>query len=266
MFWTAVLFFDFTWFREQTCLIICPYGRLQSTLVDADTITIGYDMKRGEPRGKKVDTGGDCVDCYRCVAVCPTGIDIRNGVQMECVACTNCIDACDEIMRKVGKPEGLIRYDSERGFETGKRRSLLRPRFAIYTVLLAIGATIFTAVAAHRTSLEVRLLRPQGLPFRIYDGKIENQYTLHVQNKSKRDMVLFVESEEERPGNTPETADMHYVIPRKRIAISPLADTKIPLFATLPRASFSEPFEHTILLIDSLSGESRPVALPFRGP
>ncbi len=271
MFWTAVLFFDFTWFREQTCLIICPYGRLQSTLVDADTITIGYDRQRGEPRGRKLDSGGDCVDCFRCVAVCPTGIDIRNGVQMECVGCTNCIDACDAIMEKVDKPKGLIRYDSERGFETGKRRSLLRPRFAIYLVLLLIGASVFTAVASRRTPLEVTLLRPQGLPFRIHDGRIENQYTLHVQNKSTREMIVLVETTEDPGMQALEDASgdpvhIDYVVPRARLALPSLGDSKIPLFATMARTDFSAPFEHTIVLVDSLTGVRREFRLPFRGP
>ncbi|NNE10446.1 MAG: hypothetical protein HKN20_17930, partial [Gemmatimonadetes bacterium] len=194
-----------------------------------------------------------------------------------CVGCTNCIDACDAIMEKVEKPKGLIRYDSERGFETGKRRSLLRPRFAIYVVLLLIGAGIFTAVASRRTALEVRLLRPQGLPFRIYEGKIENQYTLHVQNKSSREMIVFVETAEgtgtpavRDAGDAGDAGDdisrIDYVVPRSRVALASLGDSKIPLFATIERTDFSEPFEHTIVLVDSMTGIRREFPLPFRGP
>ncbi|MFO0628101.1 MAG: cytochrome c oxidase accessory protein CcoG [Polyangiales bacterium] len=110
---TGLIFFDVAWFREQLCLAICPYGRLQSAMIDPDTLVVGYDAKRGEPRGKaKGDGVGDCVDCNRCVVVCPTGIDIRHGLQLDCIACTQCIDACDEVMDKLHRPRGLIRYDS----------------------------------------------------------------------------------------------------------------------------------------------------------
>src|SRR5690606_21433497 len=124
----AVTFFNFGWFREQVCLIICPYGRLQSVMTDRNTFNVAYDVTRGEPRGKPSEEGvGDCVDCRRCVQVCPTGIDIRNGLQLDCVGCASCIDACDEVMDKLGRPRGLIRYDSPNGLE-GKKRRFLRPR------------------------------------------------------------------------------------------------------------------------------------------
>ncbi len=110
------MFFNFAWFREQTCLAICPYGRLQSVLTDPDSLVIGYDEKRGEPRGKAKGEGvGDCVDCNRCVVVCPTGIDIRNGLQLDCIGCARCIDACDDVMDKLHRPRGLVRYDSLKG-------------------------------------------------------------------------------------------------------------------------------------------------------
>ncbi len=140
MVWTGtVLYFNFAWFREQFCLIICPYGRLQSTLIDPETIIIGYDEQRGEPRGQLNKPGnGDCIDCLRCVNVCPTGIDIRNGLQMECIACSNCIDACDTVMDKIGKPRGLIRYDSQRGFE-GHPHKVFRARLLVYMVAAIVG-------------------------------------------------------------------------------------------------------------------------------
>lgn len=127
---SGLLFFDMVWFREQTCLIICPYGRLQSVLADDDTYTIGYDTLRGEPRGKATDpASGACVDCGRCVDVCPTGIDIRNGLQLDCIGCGQCADACDAVMTKLERPKGLVRTDSLRGL-SGEKRRFLRPRLA----------------------------------------------------------------------------------------------------------------------------------------
>jgi cytochrome c oxidase accessory protein FixG len=119
----GAFYFIFAFFREQVCTIACPYGRLQGVMIDKKTIVVAYDYKRGEPRGPfkdSVEKGfGDCVACNACVAVCPTGIDIRNGTQLECINCTACMDACDSVMDRVKKPRGLIRYDSEEGIEQG---------------------------------------------------------------------------------------------------------------------------------------------------
>ena len=145
-FLTLVLWFCFGYFREQFCIIMCPYGRLQSALTDDDTINIGYDALRGEPRGPKGKTDGACVDCHRCIQVCPTGIDIRNGLQLECLGCTACIDACDDIMVKVGRPKGLIRYDSFNGF-AGKGHRWLRPRVYAYLLFSLLGVTALVTVA-----------------------------------------------------------------------------------------------------------------------
>lgn len=131
---TAVILFDFGWFREQFCVIVCPYGRFQSVLMDDDSWAVMYDEKRGEPRRGRVPEGkseGDCVNCYRCVQVCPTGIDIRRGLQLECIACTACIDACDEVMDRLGKEQGLIRYDTLTQM-SGKKVQWLRARTVIY--------------------------------------------------------------------------------------------------------------------------------------
>jgi cytochrome c oxidase accessory protein FixG len=119
-FLTGALYFAFSWFREQFCIILCPYGRLQSALTDDHTVLIGYDEARGEPRGKAGSTHGACIDCRRCVQVCPTGIDIRNGLQLECIGCAACVDACDDIMTKLKRPTGLVRYDSYVGLKGGK--------------------------------------------------------------------------------------------------------------------------------------------------
>jgi len=154
----ALTLFDFGWFREQTCTLVCPYGRLQAAMLDSHTLIVAYDEQRGEPRGKPGKVSGDCVDCTRCIQVCPTGIDIRNGTQLECIHCTACIDACDAVMRRLKRPEGLIRYSSEHEL-AGKQRRLLRPRNVLYAVVLTalLGLTIW--LLSTRSTIEVSRLR-----------------------------------------------------------------------------------------------------------
>ncbi|MCP4445701.1 MAG: 4Fe-4S dicluster domain-containing protein [Myxococcales bacterium] len=182
---TGIMYFNFAWFREQMCMIICPYGRLQSVMTDLDTIIIGYDEKRGEPRGKKADANaGDCVDCSRCFTVCPTGIDIRNGLQLDCIGCAACVDACDEIMVKLGRSPGLIRYDSMRGL-SGEKREFWRPRLGLYAFLAILGlaAAFFFGVRSHQV-FEANLMRLGGTPYFLEDdGRVQNLFEIHVVNK-----------------------------------------------------------------------------------
>ncbi len=145
MIFTSVFFFVYWWFREQVCIVVCPYGRLQSVLLDQNSILVAYDYKRGEPRGKvakknaeeKIEVKGDCIDCSACVRVCPTGIDIRNGTQLECVNCTACIDACNAIMTSIDKPKGLIRYASENSIKEGVKLKFTN-RIKSYTAILSL--------------------------------------------------------------------------------------------------------------------------------
>ncbi len=184
-FLTCVLWFCFGYFREQFCVIMCPYGRLQSALSDDDTVNIGYDEVRGEPRGKKGTTEGDCIDCRRCVTVCPTGIDIRNGLQLECIGCAACIDACDDIMRKIDRPTGLIRYDSLKGLAHQKRR-FLRPRVIAYTILglLGLGAFGFAASKKARPyTAQFAKIAMAGMPFQADAAGVRNFYQLRFYNK-----------------------------------------------------------------------------------
>ncbi|MEI8313213.1 MAG: cytochrome c oxidase accessory protein CcoG, partial [Verrucomicrobiota bacterium] len=139
---TGVLYFNFAWFREQFCIVLCPYGRLQSVLIDDNSIVVGYDELRGEPRGKPGETTGDCVDCRRCVQVCPTGIDIRQGLQLECISCAACVDACDDVMKKLGRRLGLVRHDSMNSL-AGRPTRFLRPRLFLYFFLMLVGAGVF---------------------------------------------------------------------------------------------------------------------------
>ncbi|MDD2963888.1 MAG: cytochrome c oxidase accessory protein CcoG [Bacteroidales bacterium] len=184
--------FVYTWFREQACTIVCPYGRLQGALTDNDTLMVAYDYKRGEPRGKTHDltNQGDCIDCRSCVQVCPTGIDIRNGTQLECVNCTACIDACDSVMTRIKKPRGLIRYASEKGILTGAPLKFTG-RMVFYSIVLG-GLLLFLAfLIAQRAEVETTVLRTPGILFqRNEDGTLSNLYNYKIVNKSRRDIQL----------------------------------------------------------------------------
>lgn len=183
LFLTACLHFSFAWFREQFCIILCPYGRIQSALTDDDTVIIGYDAKRGEPRGKVSDPdAGACINCNRCVQVCPTGIDIRNGLQLECIGCAACVDACDEIMEKVERPKGLIRYDSTKGLAGGKTH-YFRPRTLLYTGFLCLGLAVLGFFLTSLHSAKAELIRMPGQPYYVDEAGVRNQYRLQLITK-----------------------------------------------------------------------------------
>ena len=192
---TGVFYFVFAWFREQACIYVCPYGRLQGVMFDKETLQISYDYTRGEPRTriKRDDTeqkGGDCIDCKQCVAVCPTGIDIRNGVQLECVSCTACIDACDEIMDKVNRPQGLIRYASQTQIEKGTAFKVT-PRAWIYLGVLTVLFGIFGFALSGTSNLKVKMLRAPGQTFtETPAGNVTNMYQMTLLNKQSKDRVL----------------------------------------------------------------------------
>ena len=195
---TGVFYFVFAWFREQVCIIACPYGRLQGVLLDDKSIVVAYDHERGEAeKGRKKFRKnedrdalgfGDCIDCFQCVNVCPTGIDIRNGTQLECVNCTACIDECDHIMDSINKPRGLIRYASENEI-TKKEKFKFTPRMKGYTAVLGILISVLIGMLFLRNELEANILR---LPGQLYERKadniISNVYTYKLVNKTTKDI------------------------------------------------------------------------------
>ncbi|HEY2410079.1 MAG TPA: cytochrome c oxidase accessory protein CcoG [Polyangiaceae bacterium] len=192
---TALVFFDFAYFREQMCTVVCPYARLQSVLLDRRSLVIGYDAKRGEPRskGKPQPGRGDCIDCTACVTACPTGIDIRQGLQLECIACGQCVDACDSIMMRIKRPVGLIRYASQVGLETGKRTPLVRTRVLIYSGILTLLLSVLLLVGGRQADADVTLLRGIGAPFSENSGLVTNQIRIKIQNRGPNAELFGIE-------------------------------------------------------------------------
>lgn len=231
---TLLMLLDFGYFREQVCLVACPYGRFQSALLDRSSLIVGYDERRGEPRGKLrkgVDTSdqGDCIDCNACVVTCPTGIDIRRGLQMECVHCTQCIDACDTIMDRIGKPRGLIRYSSQEGLETGATR-FLRPRVIVYPLLLVAVFGALGVSLARRSPADVTLLRGIGMPFTtLTSGEVSNQVRIKLVNRTDlpQDYALSVEE----PG-------VRLIAPQNPVPLAAGDRTTVSVFVVAPPDTF----------------------------
>jgi cytochrome c oxidase accessory protein FixG len=237
----VVFGFQFGWFREQFCTVLCPYARFQSVLLDQHSIIVGYDVARGEPRGKKGTVDGDCVDCNLCVKVCPTGIDIRNGLQLECIHCAACVDACDSVMNKIGRDTGLIRYDSTYGFTnsqlaTEKRqfnslRNFIRPRTIYYSLLGTVLLTIFVFSLFSRPLTDFQILRNGENPYKmIKQGHVSNHLHAQVGNKSDRRVNYTFEL----LNQSPETASLELVVPVNPYPINHDTVVSVPLFINFP--------------------------------
>jgi len=188
-FFTVATYVNAGWLREQVCIYMCPYARFQSAMLDKDTLVVTYDASRGEPRGSRkrgADSDlGDCIDCQLCVQVCPTGIDIRNGLQYECIGCAHCIDACNQVMDKMGYARGLVRYGTEREL-AGGRTHWLRPRTIGYGLALTVMISAFVTAVITRTPFSLDVLRERGSLYRVTaDEQIGNQYQLRVLNKGQ---------------------------------------------------------------------------------
>ena len=254
----ALMLFDFGYFREQMCILACPYGRLQSVLLDSNSLIIGYDVKRGEPRGKPrkklpviaAASLGDCVDCGACVRTCPTGIDIRDGLQMECIGCAQCIDACDVVMDKLERPRGLIGYRSP-----GR---ILRARTIIYPVLLALVGSLLVWSVATQSSTEVWITRISGPQFVEIDAStVASAVRLKLENESDETRHYTITIRE---------PDLKLRTPQLRWDVKARKSLDIPLFVDAPRGTFVHGKRKTAIYIDDSGGFHRVVSVTLMGP
>ncbi len=187
---SGFFYWVYSFFREQICTMVCPYGRMQGVLLDSKSIVVSYDYRRGEPRGAK--NSGDCIDCRQCISVCPTGIDIRNGTQLECINCTACIDQCNSVMKATGKDPGLIRLDSEYGIQKG-HKTIWNARNRAYSVVLIILFSFFIYTLLTRPVIETTILRNPGLIYQENaDNTISNVYNIKIVNKTHDNMPLEI--------------------------------------------------------------------------
>jgi cytochrome c oxidase accessory protein FixG len=270
---TALMLLDFGVMREQVCMVACPYGRFQSVLLDRRSLIVGYDRRRGEPRSKLVRSGltlvgaapgaGDCIDCGACVACCPTGIDIRDGLQMECIHCTQCIDACDSIMDRVGRPRGLIRYSS-RDELAGQPRHVLRPRVVIYPLLLVLVWGALAYALAHRAPADVTVLRGLGSPFTVLPaGRVSNQIRVKIVNRAAAERRYLIELAE---GPAEPSGALELIAPENPLAVAAGKAATAPIFVTAPRAAFEDGRRAVRLRISDGGGWSTVVPYRLLGP
>jgi cytochrome c oxidase accessory protein FixG len=233
---TILVFLDFAYFREQTCTIACPYGRWQSVLLDKSSLVVAYDYVRGEPRMKgmkdRAPNAGDCIDCGACVATCPTGIDIRDGLQMECIHCTQCADACDAIMESVGKPKGLVRYTS-REILAGEKKHIVRPRTVLYPAALAIVVGTLVWQLETKAKADVMLLRSIETPFtENADGTVSNQVRVKIANRAGSDRAYRIEVSGAEGGSV--------IIPVNPFPVAKGRTETVSMFVVLPSSAFDD--------------------------
>lgn len=260
-FW--ILFYGFATYgnagflREQVCLYMCPYARFQGAMFDRDTLIITYDQARGEPRGGRtrgVDPRskglGDCIDCTLCVQVCPTGIDIRDGLQYACIACGSCVDACNSVMDKMGYPRGLVRYTTENALE-GKPIHILRPRVVLYAmILLVMGSAVAYSILT-RPPLALDILHDRNALYRVLDdGRIENSYTLKISNRSERPQRYLV--------SAAGIEDIHAETDPAIISVAPQAIATVPARVDAPAAELRGGSNITLTL-QELDGDAHVV-------
>ncbi|MEN9511958.1 MAG: hypothetical protein RLZZ370_1777 [Bacteroidota bacterium] len=259
---TTVFYLVFAKLRELVCIMICPYGRLQGVLLDQNSVVVAYDHKRGEPRGRLVKGEmaagkGDCVDCGLCVEVCPTGIDIRNGTQLECVSCTACMDACDSVMHKINKPLGLIRYASENQI-VAQKGFTYSARMKAYTAFFVVLFGVFATLLALRKDLQASVLRTPGTTFvRQQDGTVANFFLLKLTNKTFHDMKVQV-ALDGIPARIQLLSD--------RIEIKGGEHLSLPVIVHMKQADIKENTTPFQVLVSAENKEMNRVKLFFNGP
>lgn len=256
---TSALYFDFAWFREQFCIVLCPYGRLQSVLIDDNSVVIGYDEKRGEPRGKAGTTTGDCVDCRRCVQVCPTGIDIRQGLQLECIGCEACIDACDEVMLRLKRKKGLIRHDSLNAF-AGRAAKFLRPRLYLYLFFAIVGASVFFFATTQVRPVILSVLRMQGAPYIRDEQTVRNNFLLRLANKRTGPQTYRIELASDHPGL------VSAGVTAQPLLLQGGEEVQEPLILSVPDQDFRGQFDVTVRVIGETGAVDSERTVPFLGP
>ncbi|MBE2181659.1 MAG: cytochrome c oxidase accessory protein CcoG [Chthoniobacterales bacterium] len=256
---TGILYFNFAWFREQFCIIMCPYGRLGSVLIDDNSIVVGYDTVRGEPRGRAGTVAGDCIDCRRCVQVCPTGIDIRQGLQMECISCEACIDACDVIMDKLERPRGLIRHDSLNAL-AGRPSKFWRPRLFLYMILGAVGSGAFVFAAQQVKPVILSVLRMQGAPYFRDESAVRNNFMVRIANKRAEACEYSVNVDSPVSGLAATGASSH------PLTLGPGEEVQEPLIMTVPDADFGGNFDVQVQVRGADGKVEAEKSVPFLGP
>jgi len=251
---TAAFYFVFAWFREQVCTLVCPYGRLQGVLIDKETINVFYDFNRGENRSKwrkgedrKAAGKGDCIDCYQCVVVCPTGIDIRDGQQLECINCTACIDACDEVMEKVGLPKGLVRYASEKEIETGAPYKFTG-RMKGFAVVLVVLVGFLGFLLSSRGDMEAKFIKPAGSTFFVREGKITNTYNYTFLNKTNNKKIVTIKVIDPAKGEISYSASSRITVERDKI-------TKGTINISFPESAMKLSKQNITIGVYDLNGE-----------
>mgnify|MGYP000150025486 FL=1 len=249
MAFTGITFFNFAYFREQVCTVVCPYGRLQGVLLDNKSILVAYDHQRGEPRElprkQRSEGAGDCIDCFACVDVCPTGIDIRNGTQLECVNCTACIDACDEIMDKVKKPRGLVRYASEHDIQHGKETKF-NARVIAYSAVLVLILGIFTTLLATRPDVEATIIKARGSLYSVDERDyIKNIFNVQVANKTYQEFDIQLKMDPSWQAEIVEVGN--------RISVDPESNSEGIFTLSIPRSKL--PRKSTKVPVQIWSGD-----------